>query len=260
MLIEDPRNRKTVAYMLDHHWISHLVPPDSQFQRAPPLVSPLLSESSATPPTTDGAIACNESMENLNLSDLSIPGLSMIDQDGARKKKGVGVSSDPVRQCSDASELSVTAKIPGAFPKPKKDKVLATVEEEAVREGTPWKFVPPVNTKAPGPSREIQTSGSQSVKRKSDLIAGSSPLSSLSSSEDEDKETMRPGAKKAIAARRGVTSRTRSRAKTAEASGNKRKGRPPLSVSRLRRGVAKDEEEHITRKSSRPPAKTPRYT
>ena len=259
MLIEDPRNRKTVAHMLDHHWISHLIPTDSQFQRAPP-ASPSPSESSATPPTTDGAIACSQSMENLNLSDLPIPGLSTVNQDATVQKPAMTGSSDAVQQGTDsfASDFSVTAKIPGAFPKPKKGKARLAVVDEAVTDGTPWdSAVPRVKPGAPGPSRGAPSPPAQPVKRKSNLITGSSPLSSLSSEDEDEDATTREAPNKPIT-RRGVAPRSKSKA--VEPSSHKRKGRPPSSISKLRRPTPKDEEEYGGRRSGRPPAKTPRYT
>lgn len=249
MLMEDPRNRKTVSCMLDHHWIANLVPSDSEYQR--PLSLPP-SEASSTPPTTDGAHACSQSMENLNLSDIPIPGLSMIDQHTAKRQKNMAVSSNAVKvdqgMDSFASEFSVTAKIPGAFPKAKKEKgrhKLAAVEEAGV-DGASWDFAPPIALGAPGPL----PSSRLPAKRKSNLIAGSSPLTPLSS--DEESVVERP------VGRRGAATRTKGKA--TEAS-NKRKTRPPSSTSRTRRAHPMDSEELAVRKSSRrPPAKTPRYT
>jgi hypothetical protein len=199
-------------------------------------------------------------MENLNLSEISIPGLSMIDQHATKRPNGKPITSNAADQGveSFASEFSVTAKIPGAYPKTKKEKAvrkpLAAVEEAGV-EGASWGFVPPrMAPGAPGPSRQAASPATLlPVKRKSNLIAGSSPLSSLSSDEGEEEVV-----EKKPVSRRGAAAR--SKGKAAEALGNKRKARPPSSTSKTRRAPPTDDEEFTVRKSSRrPPAKTPRY-
>lgn len=249
MLVDDPRNRKTVTYMLDHHWISHLVPTDSQFQRAP---SHSPSGSSTTPPTTDGALACSQSMENLNLSDIAIPGLSMVDHLATKNSTPMAVSSDKVSQSMESapSEISVTAQIPGAFPKARRvqPRRLAVVRESGVESASLDSSASLVATGASGVSRRTASPTTLPTKRKNNLIAGSSPLSSLSS-DSEDSDTP-----KKLVTRRGVA-RKKSKGKAVEAPGNKRKTRPPSSTNKVRH-----DEEHVMRKSSRrPAAKTPRY-
>lgn len=203
--------------MLDHHWISSLVPSDSQFFQHP--VSQPSGFDSATPPTTtDGALVCSQSLENLNLSDMAIPGLHTV----RRHADAADVAADPEAETpvaeSFASETSVTAKIPGAYPKSRKDQArpaLAAVEEASVE----WN----ANGNEPGPSRGMPSPATFPVKRKSNLIEGSSPLSSLSSSE-ADASPKKPVVRRAVPPRsKGKAVETKRRLHAAPSAGAKQR-------------------------------------
>ncbi|KAF8586665.1 Pkinase-domain-containing protein [Ramaria rubella] len=205
LLREDPRNRKSVLCMLDHPWISPLLPADAQFQRTRP---------SSTPSTPDG--------------------LSSIGREASDPVNGTTVFPQTKHQEMESmiSEVSVTAKIPAV--------------EEAVGDNPSWEFVvPPLTPGAPGPSRQTPEPNGLLGKRKSHLIAGSSPLSSLSSDEESETERKKP-----------VSRRSAPRRSKGKAVDNKRKPLP-------RRSSKDGDEEYGVRNTKngrrQPPAKAARH-
>jgi hypothetical protein len=191
-------------------------------------------------------------METLNLADIPIPGLSTIDQNATIKKRVMAGSSKAAHQevkvdSLASSDFSVTAKIPGAFPKARGARQRLAAVDEVGGGDSSWNFVG-----APGPST---SSSSIPVKRRSNLITGSSPLSSLSS-EDEEPVAVSPKPKPKPVGRRSVAARGKGKAVD---TSSHRRNRPPASTMRLRRTAPKDDEDG-GRSRGRPPAKAPRYT
>jgi len=268
LLAEDPRIRKSVTEMLDHRWIEMLVPSDSQFQH--PL--PHSQSSTSTPPTVgDGAVAFSQSFENLNLSDITIPGLPSTRTHTVAEK-----SVDSGGQVgSFLSEVSVSAKVPGAFPQPKTKtrQPLAAVAETHAEPS--WDFVgaeSPRKTRG-AVRRNVNDSGPSTgggslsptkvpAKRKNNPLEGSSPLSSLPDSDSEEDE---PVVKKPLVQRAPPAHR---KAAESSAAAAKRRTRAAPSGTKARkykeevddRASSADEGPQNARRSNRRHPKVPRLS
>ncbi|KIJ49369.1 hypothetical protein M422DRAFT_225013 [Sphaerobolus stellatus SS14] len=216
LLIEEPRDRMSVANALDHVWLRDVVPLHARgtYAQSSYPSSDLDFPVEGLDPQD---VPCSQGMQDLNLSDMPIPGL--------------GAAAE-----ADRSEFSVTAQIPGAFPKgPKPHPQLAAIEED----------------------RRAY------LKRKSEAIMGSSPLSSLSSlpSDDEDEAPPPPRPTSTRKPRAGTPARpsTARAKKTPASSARKPATRTPASSAKK---AAADVSTPATRRSARgqPAAKVPRIS
>lgn len=151
----------TISRALDHPWIRELVPSQSRIFYGDSQGSLGNSQNKATP-TTDGALACSQSMEQLQLFDRPIPALGMNRQeDHTASPQDYQLPMDAI---SEISEVSVTSKMPGAYPKPPKQSKKHPL--------------PPLSEEPDGMAWDIP------AKRKSQDFGGSSPLTPLSSEDD----------------------------------------------------------------------------
>ncbi|KAF8521263.1 kinase-like domain-containing protein [Hysterangium stoloniferum] len=225
LLQQDMRRRKTISQMLDHPWIRNLVPTYSQV-----LVNSQSSSGSSVEQSDPNV--CHQSFEQLRLSDgacMPIPGLGAPDA-----TTGAVVSQD-----------SVTVNMPGAYPKPQVDAMMTIDEAPLTSES--WGCIsvngPTPNTPDPSPST--------AAKRKIQ-IAGSSPLSSLSSDEDDDTSGAAAETLAKPVLRRPVIRRKNT---PMPPSGRKTRGIP----SNIKRAAPQDEDPSARQVNRRPPAKVARY-
>jgi hypothetical protein len=258
--------------MLDHPWISALIPSDPQFQH-PPWPS---SASSLPPAKADGTLVCSQSFVNISISDISIPGLNL------HRPATASMSVDPdldVGVDTFPSAISVIAQIPEVVPpEPKKDKgrqPLSAVEQSTA-ENSLCDFVDPgfprkarnrdMNENEPGPSRRTPSPAKVPAKRKYNLIASSSSLSSLP---DEDEDEVKESAKQSVV-RRAPSPRIKGKGKAVEAPPHRRRdvrarplnGRPRRASTAQKDDLESSEENlHCVKRGSgrHPPAKVPRY-
>lgn len=163
LLAFDPRGRRRVDEMLDHKWICDFIPSYSR-------IFPFQTEALLTPkPTDQDALACSQSFQQLHLSDgssMAIPGLTAASGNSPENIEPTPPPID-VGVPSFSSDISLTTKMPGAFPKGRNPDPLPAIAEggSGVLLGQPE---------------------SAEVMRLKAMIAGSSPLSSLSSDDNSE--------------------------------------------------------------------------